>query len=292
MSWVRVNDWEVGVAFAEQTVPKHPDVTDIKHKRSTNLPAYREVVMAHFRIAKVIRNRTQPPKEPRCQKRREETIRWAIRVERENRWLGECRCEQIYPIEVQGIQRHVKVSKLRYLSERSPYDALIRVSEQGVHETTLIMRAPRQAYSGLEVIMVRRAGRDNTITLQTSARHVGLYRASLEGAVFKIVTHAVVQCEVRSYLPRILNVEAIDVIRGVDLGRPDSDLELRRQARIGRGARGGLVEGDMELSEHGGIREVTDVKPGLHCMRTVGPGEVVNKLIPVLIGALRTTECS
>src|SRR5215510_179307 len=154
------------------------------------------------------------------------------------------------------------------------------------------MRAPSQPYSGLEVVMVGRAGRYYPVSLKTSALHIGLHRASFECSVFKVITHPVVQREVRPYFPRILNVEAVDVVCGVNLRRANSDLELCWKARIGSRTRETFVKTEMELGEQREVREVTDVEPGLHRMRAVGPGKIINKLVAILIGTLWAAERS
>src|SRR2546423_3370 len=150
-----------------------------------------------------------------------------------------------------------------------------------MHEAAVIMRTPCEADSRLPVVVVGRAGRNYAVPLHAPALHAGFDRATFEGAVFHVVSNAVVQSEVWLQLPGILNVRAVDIVGGVDLRRSDSNLELRRKSGIGRRSGEALVQAKVELREQREVREVAYVDARLHRMRAMRPREVVDVLVAV-----------
>ena len=54
MRWVRLDDWEVEVPFAKQPESEYSDVASIQNEVPADLPRYRKVEMANFRIAQIV----------------------------------------------------------------------------------------------------------------------------------------------------------------------------------------------------------------------------------------------
>ena len=97
--------------------------------------------------------------------------------------------------------------------------------------------------------MVGRTSWDDSVPLQAAALNIGLDRAAVECAIFNVVTHTIVDGQVRSGLPRILNVEPVDIVRGFDLRRSDPNLELTWQSFVWRRSWEPCVQTELELGE-------------------------------------------
>src|SRR5437867_832467 len=117
MPGVRLDDREVGVAFAEQPVSKHADITNVQHEAPAELSSYRRVEMANFRVAQIVGDRTHSTKEARRPQRRQEAVRRPVREEGKNRWLPERGREQVHTVEVQRIEGDVEVCKLSHFGK-------------------------------------------------------------------------------------------------------------------------------------------------------------------------------
>src|SRR5438105_11045389 len=107
-------------------------------------------------------------------------------------------------------------------------------------------------------------------------------RATLEGPRFGVVADTEIQSQVSPYLPRVLHESAIDIVLRPHGAGPDAQVELSRDGVGGVKCR---VLPEVKLLKERKIGVVAYVASDLEGMRTPGPSQVVNILIPFLNGS-------
>src|SRR5258706_16325175 len=133
--------------------------------------------------------------------------------------------------------------------------------------------------------MIFRAGRDNPIACEAAARWIVLCPTG-ECSAFEVVPNAIIERQILSNLPSILNVQAVDIVGRLDESRSYGNRKRRRS----RGRSETLPLAKVKLLKERIVREMADVETGFDRMRRMGPGKIVDPLIPILDATLRTAE--
>src|SRR5882724_4158039 len=121
MCWISDYRWRIGVAFAEETEAKCPDILDAGFDRVCELMFNAEIHAAHFRVPQVGGNRPHTPEgaAARGSKSCQYRCRGSVGVRREKsgslrrQWIrsdnvpGNCHRQQGRAVKVQRVQHHV-----------------------------------------------------------------------------------------------------------------------------------------------------------------------------------------
>src|SRR5258706_4387812 len=133
--------------------------------------------------------------------------------------------------------------------------------------------------------MIFRAGRDNPIAREAAARWIVLCPTG-ECSAFEVVPNAIIERQISSNLPSVLNVQAVDIVGRLDESRSYGNRKRRRS----RGRSETFPLAKVKLLKERIVREMADVETGFDRMRRMRPGKIVDPLIPILGATLWTAE--
>src|SRR5260370_24746348 len=136
-----------------------------------------------------------------------------------------------------------------------------------MQEAGVKVRAPSDSQSGLPVIVILAASRNDAIALEAAASRCRLGAAS-KCSVLEVIANSIVDGQIATNLPAILKIQPIYVVKCVDESSAGGD----RERSGSRGRCETFIFADVKLLEKRVIGEMADVETGFNGMGTVGPG--------------------